>query len=177
MMLSILSLAIVAAAPADFFPCEPGHTIEYRLSNGATWTDVVRGPHPKRKSECVVDRKIVEKGGDTRKEAWVFERTEGRVADAGWLDATTAFRPPLLVAPLEAGETWQFNRTRYTVEATDAKVTVKAGNFEGCVVIAERPAGMDRVVSRTTYAPRVGLVRVERGDQVREATRVSASKP
>lgn len=176
MMLTLLSLAIVTAQPADFFPCEPGHTIEYRLSNGTTWKDVVRGPHDERKTECVVDRTVVEKGA-SREEAWVFERTEGRVADAGWLDATTAFRPPLLVAPIETGKSWQFNRTRYTIESVDAKVTTKAGTFEGCVVVAERPAGMDRVISRTTYAPGVGLIRVERGDQVREATRVSASKP
>ncbi|MEQ8274463.1 MAG: hypothetical protein RMA76_45205 [Deltaproteobacteria bacterium] len=177
MIVPVLTLALVGAAPADFFPCEKGHTIEYRLSNGATWTDVVRGPHPKRAVECVVDRAVVEKDDKKRSEAWVFERTKDRVSDAGWLDTMTAFRPPLLVAPLTAGKSWQFNRTRYTVEQADAKVTVKAGTFTGCVVVAERPVGLDRVISRSTYAPGFGLVRVERGDQVREAVRVSVAKP
>lgn len=176
MISALLSLVTAAVPVADFFPCEAGHTVEYRLSDGSKWTDVVRGPHEERSFECIVDRRIVDADGAARTEAWVFERTKDRVSDAGWAGMVTAFRPPLLVAPLTAKKSWRFNRTTYVVEADDARVTVPAGTFDHCVIVSQRPTKGGAIVARSTYAPRVGLIRVEREGQVREATRVSPAK-
>jgi hypothetical protein len=166
-------LTLFATPPSAYYlPCTPGHSIEYRLSSGSTVIDTVRGPRQKRPAECVVDRVSMKEGKVTSKDAWVFEVLADRVAEAGWLGATTAFRPPLLVAPLAPAQTWHFNRTDYVVALRGA-CTVKAGRFADCVTIDARPADREGPRTRSVYAKGVGLVRVEKGGEVREAIRVS----
>lgn len=134
-------------------------------------TDTVRGPRKKRATECIVDRATKTPKG-IAKDAWVFEVLEDRVAEAGWLGALTAFRAPLLKSPLELKRTWHFNRTTYEV-VERGPCRVRAGKYALCVTIETKPADGSAPAVRSTYAKGVGLVRVVKGDEVREAIRVS----
>lgn len=86
----------------------------------------------------------------------------------------------LLEDPLEVGHTWMAVPSvaaveRYEIVATDLRVQTPAGSFSNCVrvkaeVPGRTPAGDKmKLIMNWTYAPRVGLVRLEQkvqlGDQ------------
>lgn len=79
----------------------------------------------------------------------------------------------LLQDPLVVGHAWSAKADdqsleRYTVDATDVAVTVPAGTFSGCVQVTGRQMVIDEkskqpvtLAVTSTWAPGVGVVRVE----------------
>jgi hypothetical protein len=174
-------LAIVAAAPADFLPCTPGLAITYAFigadgkDTGATMVETVRGQGDDARM-CIIDQLTQWPDGKTQRDAWAREMLEDRVVNAGWVGSLTAFRPPILVGPLDRGKKWVFNRTRFEIAEVGTTFDVPAGTFDGCVRIVETsiPAGAHSAWS--VYAPGVGLIATEVNGRQRRATRVVLPK-
>ncbi len=157
----MIALLLLAQAPADFFPCTPGLAIEYRLADAegkvtGSRVDTVRGPG-KQPNTCVYDR--LERQGDREdKDAWVLERLSDRVLNAGWLSMMTAFRPPLLMAPLEQGRRWHFDRVDYRVMEAGSRRTIGGQTFGPCVRVHERATDDSGHHGESTYCAGLGLV-------------------
>lgn len=74
----------------------------------------------------------------------------------------------LLCAPLEAGRSWSSvvsvsSTERYEIVAVGEKVATPAGTFDGCVRVRarNRASPSSELVNELTFAPGVGLVRIE----------------
>lgn len=178
-----LLLGLLAGAPpspAALLPCTPGLAVTYRVEEGGRdtgvrITDLVRGPREK-DGLCVLDRETLRPGrpepNQRERDAFARELLPDRVLNAGWLSTLMAFRPPLLVAPLEVGRTWRFNRVEYRVAAVEPRCAVPAGSFGRCVRVEERALDESGHQANVLYAEGVGPVRVERGARVQLAERV-----
>lgn len=66
----------------------------------------------------------------------------------------------LLKTPIRAGATWPVASGTARVVAVGETVEVDAGRFTNCATIEERRRNPDRM-SRTTYAPGVGPIKIE----------------
>jgi hypothetical protein len=66
----------------------------------------------------------------------------------------------LIKGPVRAGATWQVSGGTAKVVATNETVQLDAGRFEGCAIVEERRRSPERV-TRTTFAPGIGPVRIE----------------
>ena len=74
---------------------------------------------------------------------------------AGYAGTPLAQRPPLLVAPVEVGKRWQFNRARYRITEVGPCSTGEL-SFDRCVTI--EISGDDGSKNMSRYAQGVGLV-------------------
>jgi hypothetical protein len=129
----------------------------YPLAVGNRWTYALNGAKDKQLEVAIVK----EEGG------YFLDSRGARLAhDAfGLRDGDKRY---LLRGPLEVGTRWQSivsvsSTERYEITATGVPCTVPAGAFEGCVQVTGRTrAEGERVLAaHYTYAPRVGLVRIE----------------
>lgn len=66
----------------------------------------------------------------------------------------------VIKGPVRTGATWPVSGGTAKIVATNQLVELDAGRFEGCAVVEERRHSPERV-TRTTYAPGVGPVRIE----------------
>lgn len=163
-----------APTPDRLLPCTPGLAITYAYydatgqDRGVRVIERVRGPG-RVKGTCVIDQETRHGDGRTQKDAFVREHLADRILYAGWLQTMTAFRPPLLVRPIEVGHRWVFNRTEFRVAEVGTTFDVPAGTFDGCVRVTESsmPAGAHS--AWTVYAPGVGVVASEVNGQRRRA--------
>jgi hypothetical protein len=179
-MAPLFFLALLAAAPPDpraLFPCTPGLAVTYALERsgqdtGARRTETVKGPGRAPRT-CLLERRDSGPGRAEQVDAWLLEHLPDRVANAGWAATPTAFRPPLLKAPLEVGRSWTFESQLWRVEAVGERVVVPAGTFDGCVVVEERSLEGAEHRARVVYAPGVGPVLVETRTWRRVAVRVT----
>ena len=165
---ALLSLLVAAVPVQDYLPCEPGTTIVYR------WEPVSAPPAPAREltrtdrvegSEgryCSIRRTAAASDG-REGDVYVLERLSDRVLDAGWAGALTAFRSPLLRAPLEHGRRWRFNRVDYRVQVVPS-IRTPAGVFRSVIQVTAQsiPAGEFHAVR--TYARHVGLIEDRRSE-------------
>jgi hypothetical protein len=167
----MLLLLLIAAAPADFLPCVEGLEVEYRTGSGATVVDRVAGLKDR---HCRIERRTIRDGRE-EKDAYLREILPDRVLSAGYASTPLAQRPPLLVAPIEAGKGWQFNRVRYRIAGVGA-CAVGALAFDRCVTI--EMIGDDGSKNLSRYAEGVGLVEQRFGDahMVAVAVRVPKSE-
>jgi hypothetical protein len=142
--------ATASAAPASL-------EAYYPLAVGNRWTYAVNGAADKRVEVAI----LKEEGG------YFVDSQGGRFAhDAfGLRDGDKRY---LLRGPLEVGRSWTSivsvsSTERYRITATGVPCEVPAGTFQGCVQVESRTrADADRVLSaHYTFAPRVGLVRLE----------------
>lgn len=167
-----------------WLPCKPGLTITYALStNGverATVIETVRGRGAEPRL-CVIDRRITYSSGEVETTAWAREHLPDRVANAGWADMPTAFRPPLIKAPIKKGAKWHFNRADHEIAGVGSPLTTRAGTFRDVVRIEVRALIEDPsaekgskgpLVSEQFYARDVGLVLSVRGEERMEAVLV-----
>jgi hypothetical protein len=163
----VLDLALgllLAAAPPPveaLWPCAEGLSVTYRLERagadtGQRVTETVRGPGPT--GLCQLEQVTLHPDGRRTVEAFVYEHLPDRIAFAGYADAPTAFRPPLLKAPLEAGRGWTFHEVAYRVEAVALTVETPAGTFRDAVKISERALKGGTHRAEAVYAPGVGPV-------------------
>lgn len=135
--------------PADFFPLEVGNS----------WTYLDRSAqHPGTSHHTV---RIVRRDADGY---FVDDQRGALRTDADCLHDRLR---RLLCAPIEAGATWSSVVSptvteRYRIVAVGETVTVPAGTFRGCVRVrsSARVEGVDQA-AELTYAPAVGLVRLE----------------
>jgi hypothetical protein len=188
MLLAVLALVAGAgpgALPAPgavsgLHPCEPGLRVTYAVERderdtGARRVEMVLGPGEPA-GTCLLERTREAPGRAPSRETWLLEHLPDRVAVAGWAEAPTLFRPPILKAPLEPGRAWTFERQRWRVVAVGARVTVPAGTFEGCVVVEDEALEAGAHRGRVTYAPGVGPVVVEVGRERRVAIAVARGR-
>lgn len=160
-----LLLVLLAAVPSDFLPCTPGLQIEYRAGERTRVTDTVIGPEGR--NLCRIERATVRpgpsKGAKSSKEteAYLRELLPDRVLTAGYAQTPLALRPPLLVAPVELGTRWRFNRARYRI-AELGPCRAADRTFERCVTV--EMSGEDGSSSTSRYAEGVGLVEQRFGD-------------
>ncbi len=143
----------IARTPADYYPLAVGNEWVYRDASPAL---------------------PAERQGATRA-VRILERTK----DGYFRDSAGAeFRADpdclhdrvrrLLCAPLEPGKTWSSvvsvsSTERYEIVAVGERVETPAGAFEGCVRVRarNRASPANELVNELTFAPGVGLVRIE----------------
>ncbi len=145
-------LLLLGALPGDFLPCVEGTVIEYRTGATAT-TDTVKGSDARKL--CRIERTTVRSDGSKETDAYLREILPDRVLSAGWAATPLAQRPPLLMAPIEVGTHWQFNRARYRITEVGA---CKVGElaFDRCVTV--EMIGDDGTTTISRYAAGIGLV-------------------
>lgn len=176
----LLSLVVGAPPIADLWPCTPGHGITYRVERGGQDTQIritetVRGP--KAGGLCVLDRVVHRPNGSKTKEAFLLEVLPDRILYAGFLETPTAFRPPLVKAPLHRRSAWTFHRVRYVVQEVGTTFDTPAGTFANCVRVSEADMKGDEHHGYTVYAPKVGpIVKVTKGTKM-VAERVFLAPP
>lgn len=136
-------------APADYFP----------LAAGNAWTYLDRSPQQAAGVRRTV--RIVERDRDGY---FVDDQRGALRADADCLHDRTR---RLLCRPFAAGAAWSSvvgpsTTERYEIAGVGERVAVPAGTFDGCVRVRSRlrGAGVEQV-AELTYAPGVGLVRLE----------------
>ena len=129
----------------------------YPLAVGNRWTYAVNGAADKRVEVAI----LKEEGG------YFLDSQGGRFAhDAfGLRDGDKRY---LLRGPLEVGRSWTSivsvsSTERYRITAAGVPCEAPAGHFQDCVQVESRTrADGDRVLAaHYTFAPRVGLVRLE----------------
>ena len=174
-VLTLTGFAVALAlhsAPSvlDYWPCHSGWVYEYvwKSVDGATTafrrTDRIQRQRGRfcyvRRTAPATETPVTPAQDDV----FVMERLPDRILDAGWADTMTAFRAPLLRAPLADGQRWLFNRVEYRVRADKGGVMTPIGQLWGVIrVHAESvPAGAFRAVR--TYAPGIGLIEDRRLD-------------
>ncbi len=158
-LVSLTSLLGACARRVDTAPSAPQASLEayYPLAVGNRWTYAVNGAADKQVEVAI----LKEEGG-------YFHDSQGaRFAhDAfGLRDGDKRY---LLRGPLEVGRSWTSivsvsSTERYRITATGVPCEVPAGSFQDCVQVEARTrADGDRVLAaHYTFAPRVGLVRLE----------------
>jgi tetratricopeptide (TPR) repeat protein len=173
---AVKTLAQLEAAPAAdpaardemarFFPVKVGSWILYRRGDGSV-QQKVRTVAATRTKESVRVRYVLQEifRGSAVSKTYDLEIEKDSV-----LMATGREREVLLKFPLRAGDTWAWRSAeqefRRTVKAVGQTVrTGDAGRertFEDCAVIEFTSTSSQRTLtSRSTYAPGVGLVRLE----------------
>ncbi len=142
-----------ARAPADYYPLAVGNEWVYRDASPAL---------------------PVERQGATRT-VRILERTrDGYFRDSAGADLRAD--PDclhdrdrrLLCAPVETGRTWSSvvsvsSTERYEIVGVGERVATPAGTFDGCVRVRarNRASRVNELVNELTFAPGVGLVRIE----------------
>ena len=142
------------ARPSDYFP----------LAVGNEWVFVDRSPQLSPAEQAVRERKVRILSRDA--EGFFHDSSRGELrVDA---DCLRDRLRRLLCAPFETGRRWisvvsVSSTERYEIVAVGERVTTPAGTFHGCIrVRAHNRAGPDTdQVLETTYAPGVGVVRLE----------------
>ncbi len=136
-------------SPAEFFP----------LAVGNTWTYLDRSARDGRDAHHTV--RIVSRDAA----GYFVDDQRGALRVEG--DCLRDRIRRLLCRPIEVGSSWTSVVSgsvteRYRIAAVDETVTVPAGTFPGCVRVRSqaRTAGAEQV-AELTYAPGVGLVRLE----------------
>src|SRR5512138_72099 len=140
-------------APADFLPLAIGNEWVYRDESPAVPVEA-RG-----RTRTV---RILERTRDG-----YFKDSEGTELRAD-PDCVHDRGRRLLCAPFEAGKTWASvvsvsSTERYEIVAVGEKVATPAGTFDGCVRVRarNRASAAEELVNELTFAPGVGIVRVE----------------
>lgn len=173
---AVRTLAGLEAAPAAdpaaqdemsrFFPVKVGSWILYRRLDGDV-LQKVRTVSVNRTRDLVRVRYTLQEivRGSSASKTYDLEMDKDRV-----LMATGREREVLLKFPLRAGDTWAWKsgdqEYRRTVKALGQTVRTGGGGrertFEDCAVIEfTSTSGQRTLTSRSTYAPGVGLVRLE----------------
>lgn len=143
-----------AKSPAEYFP----------LAVGNEWVYADRSPQLSRAEQAARERKVRILRRDA--EGFYHDDSHGQLrADA---DCLRDRLRRLLCRPFEIGKGWVSvvsvsSTERYEIAAVGERVATPAGTFEGCIrVRAHNRAGPDTdQVLETTYAPGVGVVRLE----------------
>ena len=157
---AVLACARAPAAPAASAAASPGAPADYfPLAVGNAWTYLDRsspGAAPVQRSVRVVERD---------REGYFIDDQRGALrADGDCLHDRTR---RLLCQPLRRGHSWSSVVSaaaveRYEIAGVGETVVVPAGTFQGCVRVRSqlRSGGVEQV-AELTYAPGVGLVRLE----------------
>jgi hypothetical protein len=159
LLLCVASLLPACAKRVESTPGQAAASLEayYPLAVGNRWTYALNGAADKPVEVSIVK----EEGG------YFHDSRGSRLAhDAfGLRDGDKRY---LLRGPLEVGRTWTSivsvsSTERYRITATGVPCTVPAGEFQDCVEVEGRTRGAgERVLAvHYTFAPRVGLVRIE----------------
>jgi len=140
-------------APADYFPLAVGNEWTYRDESPALGTD--------RKGPARTVR-ILERTKDG-----YFRDNEGTELRAD-PDCVHDRARRLLCAPFEPGRSWASvvsvsSTERYEIVGVGEHVATPAGKFDGCVRVRarNRASPSTELVNELTFAPGVGLVRIE----------------
>jgi hypothetical protein len=140
-------------APADFLPLAIGNEWVYRDESPAVPVEA-RG-----RTRTV---RILERTKDG-----YFKDSEGTELRAD-PDCVHDRGRRLLCAPFEAGKSWSSvvsvsSTERYEIVAVGERVATPAGTFDGCVRVRarNRASPSTELVNELTFAPGVGIVRVE----------------
>jgi len=133
----------------------------YPLEKGLQWSFMLRDPQAGAAGPGLLAvTKCVEFDGHVALLTTGKELSELRVEKDGIVRVASGAY--LLKLPLSLGERWP-GAGGATVEVTkvDEKITVEAGDFEGCVETTETFRGDEARVVTTTYCPDVGPVQLE----------------
>ncbi len=143
-----------AAGPAEYFP----------LAVGNEWVYADRSPQLSRAEQAARERKV----RIVRRDAEGFYHDDARGQLRADPDCLRDRLRRLLCRPFEVGRGWASvvsvsSTERYEIAAVGERVSTPAGTFDGCIrVRAHNRAGPDTdQVLETTYAPGVGVVRLE----------------
>lgn len=130
----------------------------YPFEPGMQWSYMVHGP-PGTPGLLKIDRVLAFDGTTALIQSQDTQRAY-RVAPDGIVREPSGTY--LLKWPIALGDRWPGAKGA-TVEVTkvDAKVSVEAGTFEGCVETTETTLGDEAGILRTTFCPDVGPVTIE----------------
>ncbi|MCC7383684.1 MAG: hypothetical protein IT384_17720 [Deltaproteobacteria bacterium] len=161
-----LSPASVVLSPLDrFMPCTPGLAVRYRmLRDGVETGEVIERVEGRgtERATCVLARETKGAGG-VQRQRFAREHLPDRISDAGPVELPLAFRPPILKAPIRAGQRWHFNGVDSRIATTTATFELAGVRLGDVVRIVSRPTEGGANDTTSEYAPGVGLVRVRRG--------------
>lgn len=138
--------------PADFYP----------LAVGNEWVYLDHSPTVKSGQSVERTVRILKRDG----QGYFHDNQRGELRfDAGCLRDRVR---RLLCKPVEVGKGWlsvvsESSTERYEIAAVAERITTPAGQFDGCVRVRahNRAAKGAQYVLETTYAPGVGVVRLE----------------
>jgi hypothetical protein len=171
-----------APTPQALWPCQAGLSLTYQVhragkDTGIRITETVRGLRPGQL--CIVDRITKHPESEPVMDAFALEVLKDRIAYAGYADAPTAFRPPIVKAPIRAGATWTFNRVGYRIEEVGTTFDTPAGTFPNCTRISEADLKGKEHKGYAVYAPGVGpIIKVTNGTRlIVETVRKPPAKP
>ncbi len=139
-------------SPADFYP----------LAVGNEWTYADRSPALREGASAERTVRILARDGEG------FFRDSQRGELRADVDCLRDRVRRLLCRPFEVGKGWvsvvsETSTERYEIAAVDERVATPAGVFDGCVRVRayNRAGGGAQYLLETTYAPGVGLVKLE----------------
>ena len=164
-MNTVVQLGLVLLANGgtvhDFIPCRVGLEITYRWSDDrGDPTEAYRVDRVLEKTGrmCWRRRTTLEGQRVVAADVFALEHLPDRILNAGWRGSVTAFRPPVLRAPIQNGKKWRFNRMEYRLETLRDGHRTPAGHFASAVrVRAESiPKGVFR--GQSVYARNIGLI-------------------
>ncbi len=159
----------VSGQLARYFPARPGQFVLYQRT-GEDAREKIRIDALVREGETVrvffTREEIYRNASTPESYTWEVEK------ETVYLPTGGGEREPILKLPLRAGESWSWTRFgqafRRTVKAAGETVVVGTGDrlrrFEDCVVVeftSTPERGGPVRTSRSTYAPDVGLIRLE----------------
>jgi hypothetical protein len=135
-----------------------GALLYYPFEPGSQWSFRVSGP-PGLPTLLKIDKVIAFDGQVAIVQSGNESRTYKVVPDGIVRDPSGAY---LLKFPMKLGDKWPGAKGA-TVEVTrvDAKITVEAGTFEGCVETTETIQGDESGLVRSVFCPDVGPVEAE----------------
>lgn len=136
----------------------PGVLRYYPFESSMQWSYMVRGP-PGAPGLLKVDKVIAFDGTTAVVQSGEASLTYQIAKEAIYREPAHA---PLLKWPVVLGDKWPGAKgSNVEVTKVDAKVTVEAGTFDGCVETTESVGGDAAGLLRTTFCPDVGPVMVE----------------
>lgn len=147
----------IAGIKGSYFPLRAGAVYNYDYTSSEFYgVKHVRLEyiHYSEKDHAVSVLKTVTYGGASRNEVYGVHAEEKGVYATGGIITGRRMEFPL---PLELNKNWSENSALLTVDATDARVQVPAGNFVACLKVSSAIGGGAGRGERY-YAPGIGLV-------------------
>ena len=136
----------------------PGVLQYYPFENGMIWSYMIYGP-PGAPGLLKIDKVVAFDGQLAVVQSGESSITYRVAKEAIYREPAHA---PLLKWPVTLGDKWPGSKgSGVEVTKIDAKITVPAGTFEGCVETTETVGGDAAGILRTTFCPDVGPVIVE----------------
>lgn len=159
----------MAEHAVDYFPLIPGLVLEYQgnapgeppsTSRFEILSVTQKWPTSRTVAKC---RTTWTSGSDNGSRDFEIVKREDGIFEG---------REPVLRLPLTIGDSWSEGNLKCEIASFEATTTVPAGEFKHCLRIAYLIAAGDAGSGERFYAPGIGLVREDHGDEASPWSRI-----